>query len=210
MHLERIFATPDGTPADVRWAIWSLVSDLGEGTQKSEVPWFVEHWQDTDNIDAELERIMQLPRNYINSNPPSIRQLLTESYMLGRMIYPTQLLTSRTQDFPQNAAMHLSAFTKVWKPLYNEPNSKDIRLKGKAFGLDTDFFRIYGIGVRPNIYIITGSALKGTPEEVRKPSIDPVIKDQLSSLNFVLSNLRELGLDEDPDRFFISTPISLD
>lgn len=211
MYLQRTFATPNDTHPNERWALWTLVSDQGDGYLRNETDWFVNAWANPDFIQAQLERIMNFPKHYITSSLPRvIRQVLKESDQLAGVIYPIDLIDSKTQYVSEMAADHLSRMTKIWKPLYNIPSLNDLKLKGKAQRLETNFLRIYAIGVRPNIYIITGSALKGTPEEVGKPFIDPVIKAQIKRLEFVLYKLEELGLEDDPDRYFESAPIVLD
>lgn len=209
MHLERIFATPNSIAPYQQWAIWALVHDHDGIVGCNEVIWFSIVWTHDEYISAELDRIMALPKSYITLENPTILQVKKEADQLFQAIYPAQLINSRAKNIALDCSKHLAKMSLNWEPLENVPNPKDLRLKAKAKKLETAFLRIYAICVRPNVYIITGSVLKGTPEKIEKPFIDSKIKEQFVRTKRLLKELTELGLDEDPDRFFESTPIDL-
>jgi hypothetical protein len=205
MRLERIFATPIGTPVNDRWAIWTLVHDRSDLKGCNEVAWFVEVWQNDAHIEAELRRIMALPKSYIRQEDLNLRKVKKEAAHLRNLMYPVQLMRSHDQIFFKESAIHIRQFNRLWKPLELVPAQGDLRLKGRVVDLATSNMRLYAICVRPQVYIITGSALKGTP----MMQDDPILESQLHRINRVFTLLKDLGLEDDPDRFFQPGPIPL-
>ncbi|WP_407479664.1 hypothetical protein [Elizabethkingia miricola] len=151
---------------------------------------FFKRWSDVEYLEEFFEENKEDLQSDFWGNVYSVEDAVIET------LEESSKLKKYILDVAENKAA--KSLDEIFKPLSNIEPVK--RQPSKVYGLgNPSWIRIYAIRLAPNIYIVTGGALKLTGKMNERDHT----KEELKKLNFVRDYLKEEGIDDGTDYGYI-------
>lgn len=176
-----------------------LLSVQFEGNEKDEFARLFESWQDTEYLEG-----------FFETNKDDLQDGFFGNISIEDAVFTTINEADRLESYVKEVAEkgqrngYSMLYDLVFHPLHEHDTSR-VHTESKAYGLNSSsWLRIYAIQIAPNLYVVSGGAIKLTKAMQDRPHT----ARELKKLKATAAYLKEIGLESSEDYGFIDIQIS--